>query len=60
MFSASELRQFATEAIEAAEKAKIDSLRKHYLDMAKMWSKAAAQMDGGSVVPNFPGEDARD
>jgi hypothetical protein len=60
MFSAHEMRQFAAESIEAAEKARTDELRKHHLDMAKMWTKVAAQMDGGRVIPLFPGEEARE
>jgi hypothetical protein len=60
MFSAAEFRKFASEAIEAARNAPSDNKRKHHLDMARMWTKAAAQMDGGSVVPSFAEEPARE
>lgn len=59
MFSTAEFRQFAQEAISAARHAVSDDRRKHHLDMARMWTKAAAQMDGGRVIPTFPGEEAR-
>jgi hypothetical protein len=53
MFTASEFRQFANEAIEAARNASSEQRRKHHLDMAKLWTTAAALLDGDGMMPKF-------
>ena len=50
-----EYRQYASEAIESARIATSDAVRKHFLDLAKMWMTAAQQMDDGTAHLN--GED---
>ena len=52
MFSASEFRKFAAESLDAARAAESDEKRKHYLDMAKMWTLAAAELDSGTIPLN--------
>jgi hypothetical protein len=52
MFNASEFRKFAGESLDAARAAESDEKRKHYLDMAKMWTLAAAELDGGTIPTN--------
>ena len=54
MFSAAEFRQFAEEAIASARAASDEAERKHFLDMARMWATAAANMDGSMLVPPSP------
>ena len=49
MTTPDEFRQFADECLQAAREAKTDAERKAFLDMAKAWTKAAAQLTGGEV-----------
>ena len=50
MFTASEFRFFAEECLTSARAAKSDELRRHFMDLAKMWTAAAARADGGDSV----------
>jgi hypothetical protein len=53
MFSASDFRRYADEAIRSARVTRSDDQRKHYLDMAKVWTAAASLLDGRSMIPDF-------
>jgi hypothetical protein len=50
MTTPDEFRQFAEECMQAARDAKTDAERKAFLDIAKSWTKAAAQMTNGEAV----------
>lgn len=50
MFTASEFRQYAEECLASARAARTDERRKHFIDMAKMWTTAAVRIDGGDSV----------
>jgi hypothetical protein len=41
IFNPADYQQFARECVESARRAQSDELRKHFLDLAKMWAKAA-------------------
>ena len=58
MSSPEQYRQYAEECIESARHATSDDVRKHFLDLAKMWMTAAKQMEDGISVPLVP--DQRD
>ncbi len=45
VFSAAEFRDYAQECMEWARAAHTDAARKNFLDMAKMWTLAATQID---------------
>ena len=53
MFAASDFRRYANEAIEAARHASSEARRKHYLDMARLWTAAASETDGDGMIPKF-------
>jgi hypothetical protein len=59
MFTASDYRKYASECVEAARKSKSDQRREHYLDMARMWTVAAARLNGGDMLPQLAEETAR-
>jgi hypothetical protein len=42
-----EYRQFANEAIESARTATSEDVRKQFLEMARIWTTAAQQLDDG-------------
>jgi hypothetical protein len=50
MTTPEQYRQFADECMQAAREAKTDAERKVFLDMAKSWTKAAAQMTNGEAI----------
>jgi hypothetical protein len=55
-FNTDDYRQFAQECLEWARKAKTDEMRKHFLDMAKLWSTVAAEQpdtNPASVIPEI-------
>ena len=45
-----EYRQYAKECVESARTATSEAVRKHFLEMAKMWMTAAQQLDDGASV----------
>jgi hypothetical protein len=51
MGSATEYRHFAEECFRWARDAKTDEEQKTFLDMARTWTQAAAQRDGGAMTP---------
>jgi hypothetical protein len=50
MFRADDFRQYAQECIVSARVSKSDAIREHFLDMAKTWTIAAAQIDEGTTA----------
>jgi hypothetical protein len=53
MADANEYRQYAAECLESARTATTVDVRKHFLDLAKMWMTAAQQLDDGvSIAPS--------
>jgi hypothetical protein len=48
---AHEYRQYAAECLESARTAMTEDVRKHFLDLAKMWMTAAQQLDDGMSIP---------
>jgi hypothetical protein len=52
MFRADDFRQYAQECIVSARVSKSDAIREHFLDMAKTWTIAAAQIDK-EQLPRF-------
>ena len=50
MTTAAEFREYARECIESARDATSDPERLQFLDIAKLWLKAAARADAGTVV----------
>jgi hypothetical protein len=53
MASSAEYRQFAEECIQSARTSKSAEIRKHFLDLAKLWATAAQQMDDGIEAPEI-------
>ena len=49
IFNPSDYRLFARECVESARRARSDELRKHFLDLAQMWTKAAADREAKSI-----------
>jgi hypothetical protein len=49
MTTPDEYRQFADECMQAARNAKTEAERKAFLDMARTWTKVAADLTGGEV-----------
>ena len=47
MFKADDFRQYAQECIVSARESKSDVIREDFLNLAKSWIIAAAQIDGG-------------
>jgi hypothetical protein len=45
MFRADDFRHYAKECIEYARVSKPEEIRQHFLDMAKTWTLAAAQLE---------------
>ena len=57
MSKASDYREYAAEGIELARTATSEDVRKHFLDLAKLWRTAAQQMDDGfEATPLDPDE----
>jgi hypothetical protein len=54
MADANEYRQYAAECLESARTATTEDIRKHFLDLAKMWMTAAQQLDDGISIPRSP------
>ncbi len=54
MADSNEYRQYATECLESARTATTEEVRKHFLDLAKMWMTAAQQLDDGISIPPSP------
>ena len=54
MADANEYRQYAAECLESARTATTEDVRKHFLELAKMWMTAAQQLDDGIAVPPSP------
>ena len=54
MADANEYRQYATECLESARTAMTEEVRKHFLDLAKMWMTAAQQLEDGISIPPSP------
>jgi hypothetical protein len=53
MADANEYRRYAAECLESARIATTEDVRKHFLDLAKMWMTAAQQLeDGISISPS--------
>jgi hypothetical protein len=50
MFVASDYEDFARECIQASRLARNPELCDHFMDLAKMWTAAAARASGESVV----------
>ena len=44
-------RQYAAECLESARTATSEDVRKHFLELAKMWMTAAQQLDDGLSIP---------
>ena len=55
MSQASEYRRYADECLQSARTATSEDVRKHFLDLAKMWMTAAQQMDDGMSLPSPDG-----
>lgn len=51
MPDAHEYRQYAAECLESARTATTEDIRKHFLELAKMWMTAAQQLDDGISIP---------
>jgi hypothetical protein len=51
MPEAHEYRQYAAECLESARTAMTEEVRKHFLDLAKMWMTAAQQLEDGISIP---------
>jgi hypothetical protein len=49
--TSAEYRKFADECVASARTATTDDVRKHFLDLAKMWMTAAQQIDDGVEAP---------
>jgi hypothetical protein len=49
IFTISDYRQFSQECIVSARLARSEELRKHFLDLAKMWATAAANHQGATI-----------
>jgi hypothetical protein len=54
MAEACEYRRYAAECLESARTAATGDVRKHFLDLAKMWMTAAQQLDDGISIPPSP------
>jgi hypothetical protein len=54
MPEAHEYRQYAAECLESARTATTEDVRKHFLELAKMWMTAAQQLDDGMSIPPRP------
>jgi hypothetical protein len=54
MSKSDQYRQYANEAMESARAAITDEVRTQFLDLAKMWTTAAQQMDDGKSPPLAP------
>jgi hypothetical protein len=54
MSSSDEYRQYAQECIDSARSATSEEVRKHFLELAKMWMTAAQQIEDGMSVPLVP------
>ena len=54
MADANEYRQYADECLESARTAMTEDVRRHFLDLAKMWMTAAQQLDDGMSIPPSP------
>ena len=50
MFAAQDYRTFAIEYVRAARKTRSDERRKHFLDMAKLWTRMAASVDDKDIL----------
>jgi hypothetical protein len=53
MSKSSEYRQYARECIESARTATTEEVRRQFLELAKVWTTAAAQIDNG-VAAHHP------
>ena len=51
MSTPAEFRKFAEECIQSARAATSEDVRKHFLDLAKMWKTAAQMIDDGVEAP---------
>ncbi len=51
MPEAHEYRQYAAECLESARTATTEEVRKHFLELARMWMTAAQQLDDGMSIP---------
>lgn len=58
-FIASDYETFARECVESARKARDPELRNHFLELAHMWTNAAARMKGTEATAEPPLEKAR-
>jgi hypothetical protein len=47
--TAAEYRQFVKECVESARSAPSDEIRKHFLEIAKLWMQVAERMDARAV-----------
>ena len=54
MAESHEYRQYAAECLESARTAIDEEVRKHFLELAKMWMTAAQQLDDGFTIPPSP------
>ena len=54
MREAHEYRQYAAECLESARTATTEEIRKHFLELARMWMTAAQQLDDGMSIPPSP------
>ena len=54
MAGAYEYRQYAAECLESARTAIDEEVRKHFLELARMWMIAAQQLDDGISIPPGP------
>jgi hypothetical protein len=50
VFTASDYRGFAEECLQSARAAKSAARRKHFMDMVKLWTEAAASLEGGDML----------
>ncbi len=57
MADANEYRQYAAECVESARTATTEDIRKHFLELARMWMTAARQLDDGISIPPRPKDD---
>jgi hypothetical protein len=57
MSTSAQYRQYAEECIASARTATADDVRKHFLDLARMWITAAQQMDDGIEAPPLSPQD---
>ena len=54
MAEAQEYRQYAAECLESARTAIAEEVRRHFLELARMWMTAAQQLDDGISIPPNP------